>query len=58
MNRAHQEVAKVVTSFPETEQTWGLLASWGGFGGILTKEWEKRGRSTEEMYGQVFGAVS
>jgi len=58
VERAQREVAKVVMSFPETEQTWGLVASWGGFGGIITKDWEKRERSTEEMLGQVFGTVS
>ena len=58
VERAQREVAKVVMGFAETEQTWGLVASWGGFGGIITKDWDARERSTEEMYGEVFGAVS
>jgi multidrug efflux pump len=58
VNRAEREVSKAVRSFPETDRTWGLIAPWGGFGGMIIKDWEKRERSTEEMYGQVYGAVS
>jgi multidrug efflux pump len=37
---------------------WSLTASWGGFGGLVAKDWHERPRSTELMYGEVFGAVS
>ena len=37
---------------------WSLTANWGGFGGMVAKDWKQRARSTEQMYGQVFGAVS
>jgi multidrug efflux pump len=37
---------------------WSLTAAWGGFGGLVAKDWRERERSTEEMYGEVFGAVS
>jgi multidrug efflux pump len=37
---------------------WSLTANWGGFGGFVAKDWTERERSTEEMYGEVFGAVS
>ena len=37
---------------------WSLTAAWGGFGGLVAKDWKERERSTEEMYGEVFGAVS
>ena len=47
-----------VTAFPETEFTWSLTAAWGGFGGLVAKEWTQRERSTEEMFGEVYGAVS
>ena len=57
-NRAHLEVVRVITSFPETNFTWSLTASWGGFGGLVAKDWKTRTRSTEEMYGEVFGKVS
>jgi multidrug efflux pump len=52
------EVVRAITSFPETRFMWSLTTSWGGFGGMVAKDWRERERSTEEMYGQVFGAVS
>ena len=57
-NRASQEVVKAITAFPEAEFMWSLTASWGGFGGMVAKDWKQRDRTTEEMYGQVYGAVS
>ncbi len=52
------DVVGAITSFPETRFMWSLTANWGGFGGLVAKDWHERGRSTEEMYGEVFGAVS
>ena len=57
-NRSSLEVVKAIRSFPETEFTWSLTANWGGFGGLVAKDWRERERSTEEMYGEVFGKVS
>jgi multidrug efflux pump len=57
-NRASLEVVKAVTAFPEAEFMWSLTASWGGFGGMVAKDWKQRDRTTAEMYGQVYGAVS
>ncbi len=57
-NRASLEVVRAIRSFPETDFMWSLTASWGGFGGLVAKDWKERKRSTEEMYGEVFGAVS
>ncbi|OQW31486.1 MAG: acriflavine resistance protein B [Nitrospira sp. SG-bin1] len=57
-NRNHIQVVKAITSFPETEFTWGLTTAWGGFGGLVAKDWHGRARSTEQMYGEVYGAVS
>lgn len=57
-NRESLTVVKSVTSFPEAKFMWSLTAAWGGFGGMVTKDWRERARSTEEMYGQVYGAVS
>jgi multidrug efflux pump len=51
-------VIDAITAFPEAEFMWSLSAPWGGFGGMVTKDWKERDRSTEEMYGEVFGAVS
>jgi multidrug efflux pump len=58
VNRASAGVIEAITAFPEAEFMWSLSAPWGGFGGMVTKDWKKRDRSTEEMYGEVFGAVS
>jgi multidrug efflux pump len=58
VHRASLEVVDAVRAFPETEFMWSLTASWGGFGGLVAKNWKERERSTEEMYGEVFGAVS
>jgi multidrug efflux pump len=57
-DRDSQNVVKAITGFPETEFMWSLTANWGGFGGLVAKDWDQRSRSTEEMYGEVFGAVS
>ena len=37
---------------------WSLTANWGAFGGMVTKNWKERERSTEQMYGEVYQAVS
>ena len=57
-DRASREVVKAITSFPETEFMWSLTANWGGFGGLVAKDWNERSRSTAEMYGEVYGRVS
>src|SRR5918999_1614731 len=57
-HRASLDVVDRVTAFPEAKFMWSLVASWGAFGGMVTKDWKERDRSTQEMYGEVFGAVS
>ena len=57
-NRATLQVVKAIQSFPETRFMWSLTSAWGGFGGLAAKDWRERKRSTEEMYGLVYGAVS
>lgn len=52
------EVVRRIQAFPEARFMWSLVASWGGFGGLVAKDWKERTRSTEQMYGEVFGAVS
>ena len=51
-------MVKAIQGFPETDFMWSLTANWGGFGGLVARDWKQRGRSTEQMYGEVFGAVS
>src|SRR5438309_745147 len=57
-NKASLQVVKAVTAFPEAKFMWSLTANWGGFGGMVAKNWKERKRTTEQMYGQVYGAVS
>lgn len=57
-NREHLNVVQAITSLPETKFTWSLTTSWGGFGGLVAKDWHERTRSTEQMYGELFGRVS
>jgi multidrug efflux pump len=57
-NRQHFEIVKAITAIPETDYTWSLTTAWGGFGGVVAKDWHDRARSTEEMYDDVYGAVS
>ena len=52
------KVVRALTPFPEAEYMWSLTEAWGGFGGMVMKDWRERERSTEEMYGEVYGAVS
>ena len=57
-DRASRQVVDAVTPFPEAEFMWSLTPAWGGFGGIVMKDWTKRARSTEEMFDDVYAAVS
>ena len=57
-NRDTLNVVRAVTSFPEAKFMWSLTSTWGGFGGMVAKDWRERDRSTEEMYGELYGAVS
>ncbi len=57
-NRDHLEVVEKLRAFPETDFTWSLTANNFGFGGLVAKNWKERERSTEEMFGEVYGAVS
>ena len=57
-DREARTVVKAMTSFPEAKFMWSLTSSWGGFGGMVTKDWHERARSTEAMYGEVYGGVS
>ncbi len=57
-NKASLQVVKTITAFPEAKFMWSLVGSWGGFGGMVAKNWKERDRTTPQMYGQVYGAVS
>ncbi|MCY3003783.1 MAG: efflux RND transporter permease subunit [Planctomycetota bacterium] len=58
VNRDSLAVVDAVNSFPENRFMWSLVANWGGFGGFVATDWRTRKKSTQELYGEVFGAVS
>jgi multidrug efflux pump len=57
-NQESKQVVQIVTGFPEAEFMWSLVSPWGGFGGMVAKDWRERTRSTQEMVGDVYAAVS
>jgi len=57
-NRASLQVVKGDSLVPRAKFMWSLTAPWGGFGGMVTKNFKERSRTTEQMYGQVYYAVS
>lgn len=53
-----QELASTLKALPEAEYMWALVTPGTGFGGIITKDFKHRDRSTLEIYPEVFGMVS
>ena len=51
-------VVNALTAFAETDFVWSLTMNWGGFGGLVARDWTERDRSTAEMIGEVYAAVS
>lgn len=52
------ELAQSLQTLPETRYLWALVTSNGGFGGMITKDFKDRDRSTAELQPQVYGLVS
>jgi multidrug efflux pump len=57
-NRDSQAVVEAIRAFPETDFMWSISMDWGAFGGLVAKDWRERQRSTTEMFGEVYYAVS
>ncbi|MCR9293582.1 MAG: efflux RND transporter permease subunit [bacterium] len=53
-----KQLAESFKQLPESEYMWALVTPGTGFGGIVTKDFDDRERSTQEMYGQVFGMAA
>lgn len=53
-----KELAERTKSLDESKYMWALVTSGSGFGGIITKDFHDRKRSTSEMFPEVFGMVS
>lgn len=57
-DRQSRTVINALTGFPETDFVWSVTFNWGGYGGIVARDWTERERSTQQMIGDVWGAVS
>jgi multidrug efflux pump len=57
-NRDTLALVNAVNSFPEAWYMWSVTQAWGGYGGMVTRDWRERERSTDELFGPVYGAVS
>jgi multidrug efflux pump len=53
-----KELAGKLQTLPESEYMWALVTPGTGFGGVITKDFDERTRSTTEMYPEVFGLAS
>lgn len=53
-----KELAARLSKLPESQYMWALVTSGNGFGGIITKDFRERERTTAQMQGQVFQIVS
>ncbi len=53
-----EQVYEVFKTIPEMGNAFQLTSPGGGFGGLVTKPWSQRTRSTEEINGELFGKVS
>src|SRR5713101_5512897 len=53
-----KQVNDVFQSFPETDATFQITLPNGGFSGMVTKPWDERKRSTQQLQMQVVQGVS
>ncbi|MBL9076182.1 MAG: efflux RND transporter permease subunit [Planctomycetes bacterium] len=58
VDAASRQVVDQVRSLPEAKFMWSLVANWGGFGGMVCKDWHERDRPTTEILPHLFGLVS
>ncbi len=52
------QLAESFQEIPESDYMWALINSAGGFGGVITTDWDQRERNTQEIYPQVYGIAS
>ncbi|MFO1065194.1 MAG: efflux RND transporter permease subunit [Pirellulales bacterium] len=53
-----KEMAGALQELEESKYMWALVTPGTGFGGVITKDFHERSRSTSDMYGEVFMKVS
>jgi len=52
------KVQDVYASFPETANTFQIITPTGGFGGMVTKPWSERKKTTEQLLMESAGPLS
>jgi multidrug efflux pump len=52
------KVYDVYKSYPETEHTFQITGPTGGFGGMVTKPWSQRKKTTPQLLGETMGPLS
>ncbi len=52
------EIHDVFRSFPETDSIFQITFPTGGFGGMVTRPWSERAKTTEELLLEAAGALS
>lgn len=52
------QLAEGFQAIPETDYMWALVSANGGFGGVITTEWDNRTRSTQEILPDIFMATA
>ncbi len=53
-----QQVYDVYHSFPESESIFQITSPSGGFGGMVTKPWSQRKKTTQQLLAESAGALS
>ncbi len=52
------QLATGFQAIEESEYMWAVVTASGGFGGLITKDWDERSRNTQQILPQVFGIAS
>ena len=52
------QIYDVYRSIPETQSVFQLMFPTGGFGGMVTKPWSERSRTTEQLLMETMGPLS
>ena len=53
-----KELAHSMQQIPETDYMWSVVTAAGGFGGVITSDWDERDRNTQAILPTVFGIAS
>ncbi|MEM9589596.1 MAG: efflux RND transporter permease subunit, partial [Planctomycetota bacterium] len=52
------QLAEGFQGIPETDYMWAVVTAGGGFGGVITTDWEERERDTQAILPDVFMTTS